>query len=98
VDDTDMRDGFYAALEAAGLSHLREQDDPIVFHDLRHTFGTLAVQVWPVTAASPDDHPNSAVAPSRHSPRSSSNPFERRLEWGIVLTRPRCFDLNPAPA
>jgi hypothetical protein len=37
-----MRDGFYAALEAAGLSHLREQDDPIVFHDLRHTFGTLA--------------------------------------------------------
>jgi integrase len=20
-----------------------------VFHDLRHTFGTLAVQVWPVT-------------------------------------------------
>jgi hypothetical protein len=27
-------------LEAAGLSHLREQDDPIVFHDLRHTFDT----------------------------------------------------------
>jgi hypothetical protein len=22
---------------------------PIVFHDLQHTFGTLAVQVWPVT-------------------------------------------------
>ncbi len=38
-----------AALEAAGLGHLREQADPIVFHDLRHTFGTLAVQVWPVT-------------------------------------------------
>ncbi len=49
LDDTDMRDGFYAALEAAELGHLREQDDPIVFHDLRHTFGTLAVQVWPVT-------------------------------------------------
>jgi integrase len=44
-----MRDGFYAALEAAGLGHLRDGDDPIVFHDLRHTFGTLAVQVWPVT-------------------------------------------------
>lgn len=49
LDDTDMRDGFYAALEAAELGHLREQEDPIVFHDLRHTFGTLAVQVWPVT-------------------------------------------------
>jgi integrase len=49
LDDTDMRDGFYAALVAAGLGHLREQDHPIVFHGLRHTFGTLAVQVWPVT-------------------------------------------------
>jgi integrase len=49
VDDTDMRDGFYTALEAAELEHLREQEDPIVFHDLRHCFGTLAVKVWPVT-------------------------------------------------
>jgi integrase len=43
-----MRAGFYAALKAAGLGRLREQDNPIVFHDLRHTFGTLAVQVWPL--------------------------------------------------
>jgi integrase len=28
---------------------MRELTEPIVFHDLRHTFGTLAVQVWPVT-------------------------------------------------
>jgi integrase len=28
---------------------LERQDEPIVFQDLRHTFGTLAVQVWPVT-------------------------------------------------
>jgi integrase len=49
LDDTDMRDGFYAALAAAELGTLREQENPIKFHDLRHTFGTLAVQVWPVT-------------------------------------------------
>ena len=24
------------------------QADPIVFHDLRHTFGTLAVEAWPL--------------------------------------------------
>ena len=35
-----MRDAFYDALEAAGLGHLRAKADPIVFHDLRHTFGT----------------------------------------------------------
>ena len=26
----------------------RTKDDPIVFHDLRHTFGTLAVEAWPL--------------------------------------------------
>jgi integrase len=34
------RDGLYDALEAAGLSDLRQTHEPIVFHDLRHTFGT----------------------------------------------------------
>jgi len=35
-----VRDGFYDALEGGDLGHLREKDNPIVFHDLRHTFGT----------------------------------------------------------
>jgi integrase len=47
-----VRDAFYHALDTAGLGHLRYLepatednagvllDDPIVFHDLRHTFGT----------------------------------------------------------
>jgi integrase len=35
-----IREGFYSALDAAGLGHLRERAHPIVFHDLRHTFGT----------------------------------------------------------
>jgi integrase len=39
-DDDAIRDAFYDALEAAGLGQLREKDDPIIFHDLRHTFGT----------------------------------------------------------
>jgi len=33
---------FYEALEAAGLGDKRKGEVPIVFHDLRHTFGTLA--------------------------------------------------------
>lgn len=48
VDGGEARDGFYAAPVAAGLGELREGDDPIVFHDLRHTFGTLAVEAWPI--------------------------------------------------
>src|SRR4051812_3176111 len=41
-----VRKRFYAALEAAGLGRLRTKEDPIVFHDLRHTFGTLAVEAF----------------------------------------------------
>ena len=37
-----MRRRFYAALKRAGLEHVR-------FHDLRHTFGTIAVQAFPLT-------------------------------------------------
>ena len=44
-----VRKRFYSALEAAGLERLRTKDDPIVFHDLRHTFGTLAVQAFPLS-------------------------------------------------
>src|SRR4051794_7040881 len=44
-----VRKRFYAALDAAGLGRLRTKDDPIVFHDLRHTFGTLAVQAFPLS-------------------------------------------------
>ena len=47
--DYTIRNGFYDALEAAGLGALRAGEDPIVFHDLRHTFGTLAVQAFPLT-------------------------------------------------
>ncbi len=48
-DDGATRLRFYAALKDAGLGRLREKDPPIVFHDLRHTFGTLAVQVFPLS-------------------------------------------------
>jgi integrase len=40
LNDDDVRDAFYAALVEAELGHLRTKTDPIVFHDLRHTFGT----------------------------------------------------------
>jgi integrase len=49
IDGGKVRDAFYAALDAAGLGHLRTKDEPVTLHDLRHTFGTLAVRVAPVT-------------------------------------------------
>jgi integrase len=48
LDDGDLRSRFYSALKRAGLGHKRREDPPLRFHDLRHTFGTLAVQVWPL--------------------------------------------------
>jgi integrase len=42
IEDSALRRRFYAALKAAGLKHIR-------FHDLRHSLGTLAVQVFPLT-------------------------------------------------
>ena len=47
-DDGEIRGEFYAALERAALGRRREKDDPIVFHDLRHTFGTLGAAIWPL--------------------------------------------------
>jgi integrase len=49
IGDDDARNSFYAALDRAKLGHLRKKHDPIVFHDLRHTFGTLAVQAFPIS-------------------------------------------------
>src|SRR4051794_11340649 len=31
----------YAALDNAGLAHLRSKPEPIVWHDLRHALGTV---------------------------------------------------------
>lgn len=44
-----VRDAFYRGLASAGFAHLRVKDNPMVFHDLRHTFGTIAVRVFPLT-------------------------------------------------
>ena len=42
IEESAMRRRFYGALKRAGLDHIR-------FHDLRHTFGTIAVQAFPLT-------------------------------------------------
>ena len=42
LDDSKIRRRFHDALDALGLPHAR-------LHDLRHTFGTLAVQAFPLT-------------------------------------------------
>jgi integrase len=45
LDAGHVRDAFYRGLIASGLGHLREKDNP----GLRHTFGTIAVRVFPLT-------------------------------------------------
>ena len=42
IDESALRRRFYKALKAAKLARMR-------FHDLRHTFGTLAVQAFSLT-------------------------------------------------
>lgn len=49
LDDSRVRKTFYRGLAAANLGHLREKDNPMTFHDLRHVFGTIAVRAFPVT-------------------------------------------------
>ena len=44
-----VRDAFYRGLAAVGLGYMRDKHNPITFHDLRHTFGTIAVRKLPVT-------------------------------------------------
>ncbi|HEV3001059.1 MAG TPA: tyrosine-type recombinase/integrase [Solirubrobacteraceae bacterium] len=44
-----IRGAFYEALDRAGLGHLRTKEHAVRFHDLRHTFGTLAVQAAPIS-------------------------------------------------
>jgi integrase len=48
LGDDGLRDRFYDALKAAGFGDRRVGANPMVFHDLRHTFGTLAVEAWPL--------------------------------------------------
>ncbi|QEC49564.1 phage integrase family protein [Baekduia soli] len=49
LDGPKVRGAFYRALAKAGLGHLRDKEEPMTFHDLRHTFGTLAVRAFSVT-------------------------------------------------
>jgi integrase len=49
LDGSALRKRFYTTLERAGLGAMRAKAEPITFHDLRHTFGTLAVQAFPLS-------------------------------------------------
>jgi integrase len=56
LGDATIRAVFYAAVARAGMGHKREKVDrhgnpqiPIRVHDLRHSWCTWAVNVWPVT-------------------------------------------------
>ena len=48
LDEGQIRDTFYAALARAGIDRDRGTGKDLVFHDLRHTFGTMAVEKFPL--------------------------------------------------
>lgn len=98
-----VRDAFYRGLEAAGLGHLREKDNPMTFHDLRHTFGTLAVRKLPVTdvqAYMGHADIQTTMRYVHHVPRTDaarqlSEAFETDLTGGRALSGD---EPDPAPA
>ena len=47
-DEGQIRDMFYAALVRARIDRDRGTGKDLVFHDLRHTFGTMAVERFPL--------------------------------------------------
>jgi integrase len=47
--DETIRGALYSALEGAKIDRDRGTGKLFVFHDLRHTFGTLAVRAWPLS-------------------------------------------------
>lgn len=48
VGEDALRRALYGAMKAAGIDRETFPAGPFRFHDLRHTFGTLAVQVFPL--------------------------------------------------
>jgi integrase len=74
-DDSKMRRAFYRALREAGFGRLRKGPHPFRFHDLRHTFGTLAVQAWSlhdVQGYMGHQHISTTMLYVHHQPRASA--------------------------
>jgi integrase len=77
--------------------HLRELAEPIV-HDLRHTFGTLAVQVWPVTdvrAYMGHADIKTTMRYVHHVPKHDADRFSRFVE-GQLGVSPLCPEPTPS--
>jgi len=93
-DDTGMREGLYAAIEKAGATRFRGTGKPLVFHELRHTFSTLAVQAFALSDVrayiGPRGHPDHhALRAPRPAARRSRRGRPARREGERVPARYR---------
>jgi integrase len=103
IDDTQLRRWFYAALDRAGLERLR-------FHDLRHTFGTIAVQAFPlsdVKAMMGHADIQTTMVYVHHVPQhdaadrlgrlvaAGEDPLEQSVSRNVSRTEPISADLRP---
>lgn len=97
IDGGEVRDAFYRALNAAGLGHLREKDNPMTLHDLRHVFGTMAVRAFPITdVQAMMGHADIGTTQRylHHVPRHDA---ARRLSEAFAV-KTMAVDQDPAPA
>ena len=88
-DDREVRKRLYSALKRAGQAHKRTGPPPFRFHDLRHTFGTLAVQVWPlhdVQAFMGHAHISTTMIYAHHVPKHDAADALTRL---VAAGRPQ---------
>jgi integrase len=100
IDGGKVRDAFYAALEAAGLGRLRTKPEPITWHDLRHTFGSLAVRVAPVTDVKAWMGHADLSTTMRYAHSVPRHDAARRLSeaFAIEVSPSRAAERPPAPS
>ena len=84
------KDDFYASLGRAGLGRLREKDEPVTFHDLRHTYGTTMAAVYPLHDLKADmGHARLATTERylHHTPKTDAAAKGLRVHRGANASR-----------
>lgn len=96
--DDAMRDALYDAMKAAGIDRESFPAGPFRFHDLRHCFGTLAVQVFPlvdVQAYMGHAHIATTMRYAHHVPKTDA---ARRFTEAIEAAKGEIAEIAPGIA
>jgi integrase len=97
LDQDVLRDALYAAMKLAGIDRKAFPRKPgFRFHDLRHTFGTMAVQVPGWTLADVQAYMGHAQIETtmiyvHHVPKNAAS-----AEFSDAVKRAKSLDVTPA--